>query len=95
VDPNRHQTPPSYLDNLSGAFYDPIFSGARPDLRIALCTKKRVAYVCYFARDAARAIEGGFWTLADEVWLYQRAPGPRAGTQSSNRSLDKEEGLSF
>ena len=35
MDPNGHQTPPSYLDNVSGAFYDPIFSGARPDLRIA------------------------------------------------------------
>ena len=35
-------------------------------------TKKWVAYVCYFARDAARAIEGGFWTLADEVEADER-----------------------
>ena len=30
-------------------------------------TKKRVAFVCFSARDAARAIEGGFWTLAHTV----------------------------
>ena len=48
-------------------------------------TKKRVAYVCYFARDAARAIEGGFWTLADAVGLVSGVThkvtreGPLAG----------------
>jgi hypothetical protein len=57
-------------------------------------TKKRVAYVCYFARDAARAIEGGFWTLADAVQA-RKANLPASRVGPSNIEAGPERGAAW